>query len=138
MADIFENEAQDLKPGTVVKSSLPNQRRTFQAKVTHILPQFDSTTRTLKVRLEADNPGFFLRPDMFVDLEVPMTRPAAIVVPADAVVDSGTKKTVYVVKGDGVFEPRRVETGWRAGNQVEIVKGLMVGREDRRLGDVPD
>ena len=66
---------------------------------------------------------------MFVDLEVPVTRPAAMVVPADAVVDSGIKKTVYVAKGDGVFEPRKVETGWRAGDQVEIVKGLMVGEK---------
>jgi YHS domain-containing protein len=44
-------------------------------------------------------------------------------------VDSGAKKTVYVVKEDGVFEPRKVETGWRAGDQVEIVKGLMVGEQ---------
>ena len=49
--------------------------------------------------------------------------------PADAVVDSGVKKTVYVDKGDGVFEPRKVETGWRAGDQVEIVKGLMPGEK---------
>jgi RND family efflux transporter MFP subunit len=129
LADTYENEAQHLKPGTVVKASVPNQQRMFHAKVTHILPQFDGTTRTLKVRLEADNPGYFLRPDMFVDLEVPVTREAAIVVPVDAVVDSGTKKTVYVAKGDGVFEPRKVETGWRAGDQVEIVKGLMVGEQ---------
>jgi YHS domain-containing protein len=66
---------------------------------------------------------------MFVDVEFPMTLPPAIVVPADAVVDSGLKKTVYVAKGDGVFEPRKVETGWRAGDQVEIVKGLMVGEK---------
>ena len=66
---------------------------------------------------------------MFVDLEVPVTRPLAIVVPVDAVVDSGVKKTVYVDKGDGVFEPRKVETGWRAGDQVEIVKGLMPGEK---------
>jgi membrane fusion protein, copper/silver efflux system len=129
LADVYENEAQHLKPGTVVKASVPNQQRTFQAKVTQILPQFDATTRTLKVRLETDNPGFFLRPDMFVDLEVPVARPPAIVVPADAVVDSGVKKTVYVDKGDGVFEPRKVETGWRAGDQVEIVKGLMEGEK---------
>jgi membrane fusion protein, copper/silver efflux system len=129
LADFFEDEAEDLKVGSSVKVSLPrkNKMRTFQAKVSNVLPQFDGTTRTIKVRLETDNPGFVLRPDMFVDLEVPVTRPAAMVVPVDAVVDSGVKKTVYVAKGDGVFEPRRVETGWRAGGQVEIVKGLMVG-----------
>jgi len=59
---------------------------------------------------------------MFVDLEFPVSYPPTITVPADAVVDSGVKRTVYVAKGDGVFEPRKVETGWRAGDQVEIVR----------------
>jgi RND family efflux transporter MFP subunit len=128
-ADIYGAEEWHLKPGTVVRATLPDRQQTFQAKVSKTVPQFDPTTRTIKVRLEVDNPGFILRPDMFVDLEVPVTRPAALVVPADAVVDSGSKKVVYVAKADGVFEPRKVETGWRAGDQVEIVKGLMAGEK---------
>jgi YHS domain-containing protein len=48
-------------------------------------------------------------------------------VPADAVVDSGRRKTVFVERGNGYFEPRAVETGWRLGDQVEILKGLMPG-----------
>jgi YHS domain-containing protein len=64
---------------------------------------------------------------MFADLELPVRYGSGIVVPADAVVDSGVKKVVYVAKGDGIFEPRKVEIGWRAGDQVEIVKGLMAG-----------
>jgi Cu(I)/Ag(I) efflux system membrane fusion protein len=66
---------------------------------------------------------------MFVDLEFPIALPPTLAVPADAVVDSGVKTIVYVDKGDGVFEPRKVETGWRAGDQVEIVKGLMPGEK---------
>jgi YHS domain-containing protein len=66
---------------------------------------------------------------MFVDVELPVTLSPSIVVPADAVVDAGLRQTVYVAKADGVFEPRKVETGWRAGDQVEIVKGLMVGEK---------
>ena len=92
-----------------------------------VLPQFDPATRTLKVRLEADNPGYVLRPDMFVDVELPVTFPPAIVVPAAAVLDLGMRKTVFVARGDGFFEPRQVETGWRFGNRVEIVKGLDPG-----------
>jgi membrane fusion protein, copper/silver efflux system len=129
LADVFEDEAEDLKVGSSVTVSLPrkNKKRTFQAKVSNILPQFDGATRTLKVRLETDNPGYVLRPEMFVDVEFPIALPPTIAVPVDAVVDSGTKKTVYVDKGDGVFEPRKVETGWRAGGQIEIAKGLMPG-----------
>jgi membrane fusion protein, copper/silver efflux system len=130
LADVFRTEAQHFQPGTVARVSLPGEAgEALHARVSKVLPQFDPTTRTLKVRLEADNPGFVLRPEMFVDVEFPIARPPALVVPVDAVVDSGVKKRVYVAKGDGVFEPRTVETGWRAGDQVEIVKGLMVGEQ---------
>ena len=129
VADVFLKEAQYLRPGMSAQVKLSDVETTLPARVAEVLPQFDEVTRTLKVRLVAHNPGYVLRPGMFVDLEVPVTRPAAIVVPADAVVDSGVKKTVYVEKGDGIFEPRTIETGWRAGDQVEVVKGLMVGEK---------
>jgi membrane fusion protein, copper/silver efflux system len=127
VADIFENESKYVQPGSNVKVSVSHQGKSFQAKVSEILPQFDPTTRTLKVRLEADNPGYNLKPDMFVDLELPITLPPVITVPADAVLDSGLKKTVFVDQGNGFFEPREVETGRRMGNRVEIVKGLKPG-----------
>lgn len=130
LADVFRAEAKHFRQGMSARVSLPDEGGDgFHARVSKVLPQFDGTTRTLKVRLEADNPGFVLRPEMFVDVDIPLALPPAIIVPADAVVDSGTRKTVYVAKPDGVFEPRKVETGWRAGDQVEIVKGLMVGEK---------
>ena len=129
LVDTFESEAQYLKPGVTVKVFHPHLKKIFQAKVSNDLPQFDPTTRTLKVRLGADNPGYVLRPDMFVDVEFPITFPPGIAVPADAVLDSGLKKTVFVNRGDGFFEPREVETGWRLGNRIEIVKGLKAGEK---------
>ena len=128
LADVFKNEAKLLRPGMLTRVTLPDDPdEGFDARVSEVLPQFDPTSRTLKVRLDAKNPRYVLRPDMFVDLEFPVSYPPTITVPADAVVDSGVKRTVYVAKGDGVFEPRKVETGWRAGDQVEIVRGLMPG-----------
>jgi membrane fusion protein, copper/silver efflux system len=127
LADIFENEGQYLRKGTRVQILLPHQKKLFHARVSDVLPQFDATTRTLKVRLEADNPDFALRPDMFVDAEIPIQFPHAIAIPTDAILDSGIKKTVFVDHGNGMFEPREVETGWRMGNRVEIVKGLKPG-----------
>jgi YHS domain-containing protein len=130
LADVFKSEAKYVRPGTVARASLPDESgEVFRARVAEVLPQFDETTRTLKVRLEADNPGLVLRPGMFLDVEIQATRPPALTVPVDAVVDSGVKQIVYVDKGEGVFEPRRVETGWRAGDQVEILKGLMDGEK---------
>jgi hypothetical protein len=81
----------------------------------------------VKVRLDADNPGFKLRPNMFVSLEVPVVIPEGISVPTDAIVDSGTTKHVFVETSNGVFEQRAVETGWQLGDRAQIIKGLQLG-----------
>ncbi|HYL81838.1 MAG TPA: efflux RND transporter periplasmic adaptor subunit [Candidatus Acidoferrum sp.] len=127
LADVFENEAQYLRPGQTVTVSLPQQKRTFPATVSAVHPQFDPATRTLKVRLEAENPDDILRPDMFVDVALPVTSAPTLAVPAEAVLDSGVKQTVFVDRGEGLFEPRQVETGARFGDKVEIKKGLDKG-----------
>ena len=129
VADLFRNEAEYVKPGMKVRMTTLETRKTLNAVVSKVLPQFDANTRTLKVRLEADNPGYILRPDMFVDIELPIQFPPAITVPADAILDSGLKKTVFVDRGNGFFEPREVEAGWRLGNRVKIVRGLEPGEK---------
>ncbi len=125
--DLFENETQFVHPDLKVKVNLPQQGKSFYAPVSQVLPQFDPATRTMKVRLEADNPDYLLRPEMFVDVEFPVNLPAAVSVPVDAILDSGLKKTVFVDRGQGLFEPRQVETGWRLGDRVEILQGLSPG-----------
>jgi multidrug efflux pump subunit AcrA (membrane-fusion protein)/YHS domain-containing protein len=97
--------------------------------VVNVPPLFDDASRTLKVRLELDNPGYALKPGMFVDVEFPVTLPPAVTIPSEAVVDSGVRRTVFVDRGDGYFEPRRVETGWRMGDRVQIVSGLQPGEQ---------
>jgi Cu(I)/Ag(I) efflux system membrane fusion protein len=128
VADLYSSEAQYVRPGAPVRISLPAYpQRTFSARVSNVPPEFDSVSRTLKLRLEADNPDFALRPDMLVDIEASAALPSAVTVPADAVMDAGLTHTVYIDRGEGRFEPRMVETGWRYDNQVEIVKGLEAG-----------
>ncbi len=129
LADLFRNEAESVKAGTKVKVTMPHQQKAYGATVSGVLPQFDAVSRTLKVRLELDNPGYALKPDMLVDVEFPVTRPSTLTVPSDAVLDSGIRKTVFVDRGNGFFEPRRVETGWRFGDRVEITRGLMPGEQ---------
>jgi membrane fusion protein, copper/silver efflux system len=126
-ADVFENEARHLHPGAQAKVYQTQTGAQFNARVSDVLPQFDPTTRTLKVRMEVDNPEYALRPDMFVDVEFPIAYPDALTVPSDAVIDSGRKRTVYVERDGGVYEPRLVETGWRLGDRVQIVSGLDEG-----------
>lgn len=127
MADISGIEAQNIRAGTAARITLPGQRRSFSARVSDVLPEVDPATRILKLRLEADNPGLALRPDMFVDVDLPVSIPAALSLPTDAVIDSGREQRVFVERADGVLEPRRVQTGWHFGDQVEIVQGLAEG-----------
>jgi membrane fusion protein, copper/silver efflux system len=125
MTDIFEKDRQFLKPGA--EGTILYQGRRLKARMSDALPQFDAQSRTLKTRFELDNPDHFLQPDMFVDVELDVEMPPAITAPADAVFDSGLRKTVFVDRGNGNFEARRVATGWRLGDRVEIVRGLMEG-----------
>jgi Cu(I)/Ag(I) efflux system membrane fusion protein len=64
---------------------------------------------------------------MFVDVELPVSGSAGLTVPQDAVIDSGQEHRVFVERSTGVFEPRRVQMGWRSGDRVEIVDGLKEG-----------
>jgi Cu(I)/Ag(I) efflux system membrane fusion protein len=127
VVDTFETEASSFKPGMRVNVFAPNLNKSFPARVSRVPPRFEPSSRTLQVRLEADNPGLLLRPDMFVDVEIGLTFPPAIIVPADAILDSGLRKTVFVDLGRGYFEPREVRTGRRSGNRVEITGGLSPG-----------
>jgi membrane fusion protein, copper/silver efflux system len=125
MTDIFEKDRQFLKPGA--EATILYQGRRLKTRMSDALPQFDAQSRTLKTRFELANPGHVLQPDMFVDVELDVEMPPAMTVSADAVFDSGLRKTVFVDRGNGSFEARRVETGWRLGDRVEIVRGLMEG-----------
>jgi membrane fusion protein, copper/silver efflux system len=125
LADVFEDDARLLR--AVRKATVRYQDRVLPVHLSSTLPQFDPVSRALKVRLETDNPDLSLRPDMFVDVEFQASLPAAIAVPVDAVIDSGLRKTVYVETSDGSFVPRQVETGWRLGDNIEIVNGLAPG-----------
>ena len=125
LADIFEREAKFIPLGA--RAQVRYQGQTFAAEISDALPAFDPVSRTLKVRLDLDNPAYILRPDMFVDVEMPVQLPAAVTVPADAVLDAGRQNIVYVDRGNGTFEPRPVETGWRFGDLVAITKGLDPG-----------
>lgn len=127
LADVLEADAAALKPGTRATVRAAGATTALTAVVGASLPQFDPGTRTFKVRLEADNPGFVLRPGMLVDVEASFDLPEGIVVPASAVIDSGLRRTVFVEREEGIFEPREVTTGWRAEGDVEVVAGLDAG-----------
>ncbi len=135
LADAFGDDAEHLSPGATAQVHLPGRGETMPAVVSRVLPQFDPTTRTLRVRLEASNSRYALRPDMFVEVEAPVTLPPALVVPTAAILDSGLEKTVFVDRGEGCFERRIVKPGWRAGGFVEILAGLAPGERVAASGN---
>jgi membrane fusion protein, copper/silver efflux system len=127
-ADVPGRDAGHVRPGAIAEIAVPARGITLHARVSGAVPpQFDTTSQSVKVRLDVDNPGAALRPDMSVDVRLPVALPAAIAVPVDAVLDAGLTKRVFVERADGAFEPREVETGWRFGDRVEIVTGLAEG-----------
>jgi Cu(I)/Ag(I) efflux system membrane fusion protein len=127
VADVYENDAESFDPGTVAQVSLPGRGKVFPAVVSDVLPQVDPATRTLKLRLEADNPEYALRPQMFVDVDLKTKMVSGISIPQEAVLDSGMQKIVYVQTRESVFEPRPVKIGEAYGNRVSVSSGLSEG-----------
>jgi Cu(I)/Ag(I) efflux system membrane fusion protein len=126
-ADIFSNDAQLFRPGARVQVTVRERAKTVYATVSQDPPVFDPTSRTLKLRLEAQNPGLLLRRDMFVDLEFSTPAPPGVSIPQEAILDSGMQKVAYVETSDGVFEPRRVTVGAAYGDYVTVTSGLRFG-----------
>ena len=127
VAEVSEEEAPNMHPGASAQILLRDEGRALPARISDSLPQSESGGGTVKLRLEVDNPKFVLRPEQLVDIEVPVHMSPAVTVPLDALVDSGSGARVYVEHGEGVFEPREVETGRRFGERVEIRQGVRPG-----------
>jgi RND family efflux transporter MFP subunit len=125
MAEVFEYEAPNIRPGQAVTLSFPYApERAFRGRVAYIQPGLDPSTRTLQVRIEAPNPGLQLKPDMYLDVSFEQHSGRMLAVPVTAVLDTGRRQTVFVHRGNGFMEPRTVRVGRRFGDQVQILEGL--------------
>jgi membrane fusion protein, copper/silver efflux system len=127
-AQAFQSDLGRIKPGdpaVVTVDAYPGQ--TFSGRIFDILPQVDMTTRTARVRVALLNPGLKLKPGMYVNaaLHVPLGR--QLVVPSSAVLHAGLRQLVFVSRGEGVFDPREVQTSGQAGDKAIIIKGLKAG-----------
>lgn len=128
IADVYEYEIPLVHAGAVAKitlSSFPG--REFTAIVDYVYPVLAAETRTVKIRFSMPNPGHALKPQMFANVEVKIDLGKKLVIPGDAVIDTGTRQVVYVDKGDGYFEPRQVMLGIRTDGLWEVLKGLKAG-----------
>ncbi|MCK9394080.1 MAG: efflux RND transporter periplasmic adaptor subunit [Methylobacter sp.] len=128
LADIYEYELPDIRIGQEAKVTLPYDPGTvLTARITFIYPTLDPKTRTAKVRFELDNPGQKLKPDMYANVEVRIPLGMHLVVPEEAVLNSGTRKILFIDRGQGRLEPRDVQIGANAEGYYEVQKGLASG-----------
>ncbi|UCC55773.1 MAG: efflux RND transporter periplasmic adaptor subunit, partial [Gammaproteobacteria bacterium] len=130
-ADVYENEVPWIQAGDPVDMKLAAiPGKVFSGRVGYIYPYAEAKTRTIKVRLEFDNQDLLLKPDMFADVTIHAQRTVdAIVIPAEAVVRSGEREQVFVVRAPGKFEPRDVSLGVSSQGLVQVIKGIAAGEE---------
>ena len=129
-ADIYEYELPWIKEGQAAEVLLPYVGgKSLTAQISTIYPYVEPKTRTVKARLEFANPGFELKPDMYVNVRIQAQKVQdALAVPGEAVIHSGEKQRVFVAVGEGKFEPREVKTGVQdQEGYIEITQGLLEG-----------
>lgn len=128
IADIFEYEVPFVRIGQHAEVQLSYYPgKTWSGRVSFIYPTVDPATRTVKVRLEFPNPHLQLKPQMFADVQLKINYGKQIVVPQEAVLDSGKEQKVFVAKGNGYFEPRSITTGAKLDGKVVVLSGLKAG-----------
>jgi len=128
-ADVYEDQLPQIYPGqqvSITAEALPN--RTLRGSVQFIEPTANPQTRTVPVHVHLANPGMRLVPGMFVNATF-VSRGAgpSVVVPRSAVIDTGTRKIVYLAKTDGVFEAREVKVGAPTDDVFPVAAGLKPG-----------
>ena len=129
-AQVYEYESASVKPGqkaVITTSAYPG--RQFTGTVRSMDPIFSEETRTLRARIETENPGRELRSEMYVEAVIKADLGTMLTVPVSAILNTGEKEIAFVMKDGGDFEPRGVKTGRRNDDYAEIVSGLRAGEK---------
>jgi Cu(I)/Ag(I) efflux system membrane fusion protein len=128
-AEVYEAELPLVRVGMAAELTLPYlPGRRFEGRVAWVHPGLSADTRTGRVRIELANPGQELRPDMLATIELRVPLGERLVVPLSAVLHAGDRSFVFLDRGEGRLEPRRVEVGARVGEEIEIRAGLEAGQ----------
>ncbi len=130
--DVYEYELPWVRKGMAAEMELayiPGKR--FKGRVLFIYPYLDTKTRTAKLRLESPNPGYQLKPGMYANIYLKsVVAKDSLVIPQEAVIDSGVRKVVFVAMGKGKFQPRDVKIGLEGNdNEFQVLEGLKEGEE---------
>lgn len=127
-ADIYESEvvaARIGRPATVTVSAYPGE--TFGGKVAYVYPMLNSEARTVRVRLELPNSRLKLKPGMYGNVTLQADAVKTLLVPKEAVLDTGLRQLVFIDRGQGRYEPMPVKLGRKSQDSVEVMEGLKEG-----------
>jgi Cu(I)/Ag(I) efflux system membrane fusion protein len=129
-AEVPESQAALLRPGAKVQARSPAVPGVaFDGKVQALLPEVNPATRTLKARMELANPGSRLVPGMSVTMNfADMHAEKVLLVPTEAVIQTGKRTLVMLAEDNARFRPVEVEAGIESGGQTEIRRGLQAGQ----------
>lgn len=129
-AEVPESQSALLRPGATVQArSAAAPGTIFNGTVQAILPEVNASTRTLKARVELANPGGRLVPGMYVQMQfMDMRHEKALLIPTEAVIQTGRRTVVMVAEDNGRFRPVDVQAGIESAGQTEIKKGLQAGQ----------
>jgi Cu(I)/Ag(I) efflux system membrane fusion protein/cobalt-zinc-cadmium efflux system membrane fusion protein len=123
---IYEYELPWITEGQEAKMTLPYLPGTkLYGRIAYVYPYLQRKTRDVVIRLEFENPGLVLKPDMYADIEINCAAGEGLVIPSEAVIRSGERNIVFVARENGKFIPRDVTLGLNVnGGKVQILKGL--------------
>ena len=130
--DVYEYDLPWIRKGMPAAMELayvPGKR--LEGEVLFVYPYLEAKTRTVKMRLAFANPDDALKPGMYADIYLLSKLPdASLVIPQEALIDSGLRKLVFVALGKGRFEPREIKTGVEGNhNEIQVLQGLKEGEE---------
>jgi membrane fusion protein, copper/silver efflux system len=129
VANVFEYELPNVEVGQEAEATLPYEpdRPALRGKVSFVQPYLDPATRTAQVRFEFPNEAGALRPETFVNVSLRRDLGSALVVPREAVMDTGQAQYVFVDRGEGRLEPRLIRTGAEVASGRIVLEGLAEG-----------
>lgn len=130
LLEVYENDLPFINVGQTATINFTYENlKPIVGKITYVYPTIDPMTRTAKVRVEVNNPGFKLKPDMYVNATVFADIGKRIVVPTRSVIDSGKRQIVFVKSNEGQFTPKEVKLGPEVNDEKVIHSGLSEGDE---------
>jgi Cu(I)/Ag(I) efflux system membrane fusion protein len=125
-AQIFGSDLGFVDVGQKASVEIPDYQETYDGIVKSIDPIIDTDSRTARVRIYINANGE-LHSNEFVRVSMPVELDEAIVIPREAVMDTGLRKLVFVEKEEGKFDPRVIHTGWETDDGFEVRSGLKEG-----------